>query len=121
MVPAVAAWTVQLAVRGIVALIKHRKNKRKRKAEIAAIRKEVPEMKGISSALGWALQLKFLSGVRGKIAGIGGIALGVAGVIQNMTGDAAPVLSLGESLASITGGLGILGIRGKMDPPKEGK
>ena len=118
MVPAVALWTVQLAVKGIVALVKHRKNKKKRKAEIAAIRKEVPEMKGIASALGWVFQLKFLSGVRGKLAGIGGVALGIGGVIQNMTGSEAPVLSFGESLASITGGLGILGIRGKMDPPK---
>ena len=49
----IPGWTIDLIFKGIGALIKHRRNKKRARKEWDAIKKEVPQMDGLMKVLGY--------------------------------------------------------------------
>ena len=112
----IPAWTIGLVFKGIGAMIRHRREKKARKAALAALSKEVPQMAGIGQVLGFVLQLKFLEGYRAKIGGVGLLLGGAAGLLCEYTGTCDTGLDKARSAEMLALGMGILGIRGAVKP-----
>ena len=108
----IPGWTIGLIFKGVGALWKNRRNKRRARREWDAIKKEVPQMDGLMKVLWYVFQMRFLAGYRTKIAGVGSVLTGLGALIQAVTGGE-PFVDAAAAWAMILGGLAAIGLRDK--------
>lgn len=68
-------------------------------------------MDGLVRVIGYVLNMRFLSGYRTKIAGVGAVLTGAGSLLQALLGEGEQMMPASAAWAMILGGLAAVGLR----------